>query len=195
MAVPKRRYFRYVETGERSAHRSNETQKVPVEIPTLAGPFERNRHTDIRAEGSTKVLRERNYGHREGEESQTSGHPHLRGPPTHVFFLVNESVIPTPRASPFQRLVHRLLGSRTPIVDRPRRGVWLIVSSRGPETHRGGEVVDFSKQLAERIVDAFEVDPCLDGERLVRILVNGRDLPLDCFCAGIHTTSFHLSYP
>jgi len=52
----------------------------------------------------------------------------------------------------------------------------------GHETHSGAEAVDFFEQLAERIVDGFEVDPCLDTERMVKIFVNGPDPPSDGFC-------------
>ena len=55
----------------------------------------------------------------------------------------------------------------------------------GHKLHIGVEVVDFFERLAERIVDGFEVDPCLDTERMIKIFANGPDPPSDGFCGNI----------
>ena len=66
--------------------------------------------------------------------------------------------------------------------------VWSATDPRlddipcGYETHSGVKAMDFFDQLAERIVDGFEVDPCLDTERMVKIFANGPDPPSDGFC-------------
>ena len=77
------------------ACRSNERRsRIPH---TFTGFLERNCHTDIRTSGSTTFSRERNYGSWE-EGSQSSVYQNLRGPPTHAFCLVDESLEPAPRA-------------------------------------------------------------------------------------------------
>ena len=55
----------------------------------------------------------------------------------------------------------------------------------GYPSHSGVDAMDFFEQLAERIVDGFEVDPCLDAERMVKIFANGPDPPSDGFCGDI----------
>ena len=64
-----------------------------------------------------------------------------------------------------------------------------------PESHSGGETVDFFKQLAERIVDAFEFDPCLDVERIVGIFIHGPEPPSEGFCSEIDLEEFQNNYP
>jgi len=60
-------------------------------------------------------------------------------------------------------------------------------------THSGGETVSFYESLVEEIVDEFEVDPCLDVGRMVRIFVDARDPPDEGFCYDTyvdHTPTF-----
>ena len=63
------------------------------------------------------------------------------------------------------------------------------------EEHSGVEAMDFFKQLAERIVDGFEVDPCLDTERMVKIFANGPDPPSDGFCRHDDSDQAENIYP
>jgi len=56
----------------------------------------------------------------------------------------------------------------------------------GQKTHVGGDAVVFYQQLAEKIVDGFEIDPRLDKERMVEVFVNGPDPPPNGFCRGIN---------
>ena len=53
------------------------------------------------------------------------------------------------------------------------------------EAHSGRAAVEFYDQLAEKIVEKFEIDPCLDTERMVEIFVNGPDPPSRGFCGDI----------
>jgi len=64
----------------------------------------------------------------------------------------------------------------------------------GLESHSGVEAVDFFEQLAEMIVDGFEVDPCLDTERMVKIFVDGPDPPSDGFCGNIDSNQDEYIY-
>ena len=53
------------------------------------------------------------------------------------------------------------------------------------EAHSGRAAVEFYDRLTEKIVREFEVNPCLDTERMVQILVNGPDPPSKGFCGDI----------
>jgi len=47
----------------------------------------------------------------------------------------------------------------------------------GHNMYNSEEGVEFFEQLMERILDEFEVDPCLDTERMVKIFADGPDPP------------------
>jgi len=55
----------------------------------------------------------------------------------------------------------------------------------GHKEHIGPEAVGFYHQLAEKVVDEFEIDPRLDKERMVEVFLNGPDPPPNGFCRGI----------
>ena len=53
------------------------------------------------------------------------------------------------------------------------------------EAHSGRAAVKFYDELARKIGDKFEDDPCLDTEQMVEIFVNGPDPPSKGFCGDI----------